>query len=101
MSDGYCPCGARLNRSSAVRSLRSPFFRMFMSIRSMKTLTGATKVCNICRHLYNKWRRENLEYSGAFDYMESGDSEVEETDTNSVRRKVQFFHVRNLECLVD
>lgn len=72
-----------------------------MSIRSMKTLTSATKVCNICRHLYHKWRRENLEYSGAFDYMESSGSEVEETDTNSVRRKVQFFHITSLECLVD
>lgn len=88
MSDRCCPCGARLNLSSAVRSLRSPFFRMFMSIRSMKTLTSTTKVCNICRHLYSKWRRENLEYGDAFDYMESGESEVEEVDASSVRRKV-------------
>lgn len=85
MSDRYCPCGTRLDRSSAIRSLRSPFFRMFMSIRSMKPLTSSTKVCNICRHLYKKWRRENPEYSGVFDYMESGESEVEDGDMNSVK----------------
>jgi len=85
MSDRVCPCGARLDRSSAVRSLASPFFRMFMSIRTMKSLASTTKVCNGCRYSYKKWRRENPEYSGIVGYMDSGDSEIEGSDTNSVR----------------
>ena len=85
MSDRFCPCGARLNRSSSVRSLGSPFLRMFMSIRTMKSLSSTTRVCNICRHLYKKWRRENPEFNDVLGYMESGDSEIEGSDTNSVR----------------
>ena len=91
MSDRSCPCGARLNRSTAVRSLGSPYFRMFMSIRTMKTLTSTTKVCNICCHLYNKWRRENPEFSNMVNNIDSDDSEIEAIDTNSVRKKLHFF----------
>lgn len=89
MTDRHCPCGAGLDRSSAVRSLKSPYFRMFMSIRTLKSLTSTTKVCNLCRLSYNKWKKQNPEYTGLFDYMESGESEVEESDTNSVRTKIQ------------
>ena len=85
MSDGFCPCDARLNRSCRVRSLGSPFFRMFMSIRTMESLTSSTEVCNSCRHLCNKWRRQNPEFSDVLGYMESSDSEIEGSDTNSVR----------------
>ena len=90
MSDRLCPCNARLDRSSAVRSLASPFFRMFMSIRTMKSLTSATKVCNGCRYSYKKWRRENPEFSGVVGYMDSGDSEMEGSDTNSVRDELHL-----------
>ena len=85
MSDRLCPCGARLDRSSTVRSLGSPFFHLFMSIRTMKSVSSTTKVCQSCRHLYNKWRKENPEFSNVLGYMESGDSESEDSDTNSVR----------------
>ena len=68
MSDRLCPCDARLDRSSAVRSLAS-----------------TTKVCNVCRYSYKNWRRENPEFSGGIGYMDSGDSEIEGSDTNSVR----------------
>ncbi|CAF1651626.1 unnamed protein product [Adineta ricciae] len=80
MSDRSCPCDARLNRSTAVRSLGSPFFRVFMSIRTMKTLKSTTKVCNICRHLYSKWRRENPEFSSMVNIMDGDDSEIEAID---------------------
>lgn len=89
MSGGCCPCGTRLDRSTAARSVRSPFFRMFISIRSMKPLAHATKVCNICRHSYKKWRRENSEYDSVIDYMENGQSEVEEDDTDPVRTRIR------------
>ena len=85
MSDRFCPCGARLDRSCRVRSLGSPFFRMFMSIRTMEFVTSTTKVCNGCRHSFNKWRRQNPEFTDVLGYMESSDSEIDGTDTNSVR----------------
>lgn len=86
MSHRYCPCGIRLDRSSAVRPLQDPLFRMFMSIRSLKPLINFTKACNVCRHLFDKWRKENPEYGGVVNYMESGGSEVQDDDTNSVRK---------------
>ena len=55
----FCPCGTRLDRTSANRSLKSLCLRMFMSIASMKLLASDRKVCNVCRHLYNKWKNEN------------------------------------------
>ena len=51
MDDRFCPCGTRLDRSSATRSLKWPCLRMFLSIRSMKSLANDSKVCNVCRHL--------------------------------------------------
>ena len=90
MSDACCPCGARLDRSSAVRSLRSPCFRMFMSIRTIKHLTSETKACNTCHLLYYKWKRENPEFSSSFTYLENGESDVEESDTNSVNTSLNL-----------
>ena len=51
MSDRLCPCGARLDRSSEVSSLASPFFRMFMSIRTMKSLVGGATVRSVAESL--------------------------------------------------
>lgn len=90
MSDRFCPCGARLDRSSAVRSLRSPSFRMFMSIRTMKQMTSETKACNVCRLLYYKWKRENPEFGNVVAYLESGESDLEGSDTNSVTISLNF-----------
>jgi len=92
MSDRCCPCGARLDRSSAVKPLRSPSFRMFMSIRTMKNLSSDTKACNVCRLLYYKWRRENPEFSSVFAYLENGESDVEGSDTNSISIYLNVMH---------
>jgi hypothetical protein len=101
MSDQCCPCGARLSRSTAVRSLTSPCFRMFMSIGTMKSLQNTTKVCNICRHLFYKWRRENPEFKDFFIYMEGRESDIEASDTDSVSEAVQTFDSENREIPVD
>ena len=71
MNDRCCPCGARFDRSSSVRPLRSPSLRMFISIRTLKSLSSDRKVCNVCRHLYDKWKRENLEFSSILDRLEN------------------------------
>jgi hypothetical protein len=71
MNDRSCPCGTRLDRSSAVRSLILPCLRMFMSIRTMQSLTSDTKICNVCRHLYTKWKKENFEFGTILNRLES------------------------------
>ncbi len=54
MNDCYCPCCVCLDRSSAVRPLKSTCLRMLMSIRTMQPLTSDLKICNVCRqHLAN------------------------------------------------
>jgi hypothetical protein len=61
---GYlCSCGSRLDRSSTTRSTKSACVRIFMSIRFMKPIPSDVKVCNICRHSYNRWKGENMELS--------------------------------------
>ena len=44
---------------------------MFMSIRTLKAVTNDQKVCNVCRHLYIKWKSENLEFSSMLDHFEN------------------------------
>jgi hypothetical protein len=55
MSDRYCPCGARLDRSSAVR------------------------------HLYTKWKKENPEFSSFITRLEGDmidDSDIDGISVN-------------------
>ncbi len=85
MNDRCCPCGARLDRSSAIRSLKSPGLRMFMSTRTMTSLTSDNKVCNICRHLHTKWKKENPEFSPIITRLEgdmNDDSDVDDISVN-------------------
>ena len=78
MDDRYCLCGSRLDRSSSVRPLKSPCMRMFMSIRTLKSVASDAKICNVCRHLYNKWKNENSEFGTILSRLES-----DMVDTNS------------------
>ncbi|CAF0824287.1 unnamed protein product [Didymodactylos carnosus] len=88
--DRCCSCGARLFRASSFRRLASPVFRMFMSIRVLKTLPSHTKVCNKCRQSYAYWKRCNPEFTNILDRIEeefvendeSEDDQVEDMDTN-------------------
>ena len=70
MNNRLCPCGARLDRSSTTRSLKSTGLRMFISMRTMISWTSDTKVCNICRLLYVKWKRGNSEFSWFISLLE-------------------------------
>lgn len=83
MNERCCPCGARLDRSTCIRPLKTPGLRMFMSIRSLKSLTSDHKVCNVCRHLYSKWKSENLDFSSILDRLES-DSITSDDDINDI-----------------
>ncbi|CAF1473587.1 unnamed protein product [Didymodactylos carnosus] len=88
--DRSCSCGARLFRASSFRRLASPVFRMFMSIRVLKTLPSHTKVCNKCRQSYAYWKRCNPEFTNIFDRIEeefvgngeSEDDQIEDIDIN-------------------
>ena len=84
MNDRCCPCGIRFDRTSAIRSLKSPCLRMFISIRTMKSLTNETKVCNICRLQYTRWKKENLEFGTILTSLESGLNDEDDSDNNSV-----------------
>ncbi|CAF1651430.1 unnamed protein product, partial [Didymodactylos carnosus] len=76
--------------ASSFRRLAPPVFRMFVSIRVLKTLPSHTKVCNKCRQSYAYWKRCDPEFTNIFDrieeeFVENGESEdnhVEDMDTN-------------------
>ena len=76
MSDRCCPCGSRLDRSSSVRSLKSSCLRMFISIRTMQSLTSETKMCNACRMQYKKWKKENAEFATILNRLETSIDEI-------------------------
>ena len=95
MNNRLCPCGARLDRSSTTRSLKSTGLRMFMSMRTMISWPSDTKVCNICRLLYVKWKRENLEFSWFISLLEGendGDDGGDESASVSVYRFSSFVY---------
>ncbi|CAF1313487.1 unnamed protein product [Didymodactylos carnosus] len=93
--DRCCSCVARLLRASDFRRLAPPVFRMFISIRVLKTLPWHTKVCNKCRQSYAYWKRCNPEFTNIFDRIEeefvenseSEDDQVEDMDTNAAADK--------------
>ncbi|CAF1642473.1 unnamed protein product [Rotaria magnacalcarata] len=93
MNERCCPCGARLDRSSCVRPLKSPCLRMFMSIRTLKSLSNDQKVCNACRHLCIKWKSENSEFSPMLDHFEN-DMVVINDDANSDSYEFMDFQVQ-------
>ena len=86
MPHDFCPCGTLLSRTSAVRKLKSPSLRLFISIRTMKSVSSETKVCNACRTAYYDWKSKNAEFG---DILSRIDNELLESvdmdeDTNSV-----------------
>ena len=86
MPHDYCPCGSLLSRTSTVRTLKSPSLRLFISIRTMKSVSSETKVCNACRTAYYGWKSNNAEFG---DILSRIDNELLESveideDTNSV-----------------
>lgn len=85
MAERFCPCGTRLDRSSAVRSINSLLVRIFISIRSLKAVTIETKICNVCRHEYYKWKNENTELATMLMRLESEFVDVGDDDSHSVR----------------
>ncbi|CAF4092012.1 unnamed protein product, partial [Rotaria magnacalcarata] len=44
---------------------------MFMSIRTLKSLSNDQKVCNVSRHLYITWKNENSEFSLILDHFQN------------------------------
>ena len=96
MDDRCCPCGARLDRSSATRSLKSSCLRMFLSIRSMKSLANDSKVCHVCRHLYNKWKNENSEFSSILTRLEHDMMVENDNDDDDSVFFLLFFVVFNI-----
>jgi hypothetical protein len=51
----------------------------------MTSLTSDNKVCNICRHLYTKWKKENLEFSPIITRLEgdmNDDSDIDDISVN-------------------
>ena len=56
MPHSYCPCGVLLSQCSTVRLLKSPYLRLFISIKTTKFVTPETKICNTCRTSYYTWK---------------------------------------------
>ena len=60
-----------------------------MSIRTLKSVTSDAKICNICRHLYNKWKSENPEFEIILSRFESDTFGVNAVNDGSV----MFFNL--------
>ena len=85
MPHHYCPCGVSLASCSTVRQAKSSCLRLFISIRTNKSISPETKVCNTCRTAYYTWKNNNLEFGNIFLRIEKELSDDEEViDTNSV-----------------
>ena len=69
---------------------------MFMSIRLMKSLANDSKVCNVCRHLYNKWKNENPEFSSILTRLEHDMLVENDDDDDDSVFFLLFFVVFNI-----
>jgi hypothetical protein len=61
----------------------------------MQSLTSDTKICNVCRHLYTKWKKENFEFVTILNRLESDMVDANNFDNNSVRIfafNFKYFH---------
>ena len=88
----YCPCGAVLASGTTVRSSKSSCLRLFMSIRTMKSVTTAAKVCNTCRTAYYTWKNNNPDFGDIFSRVERELSDVDAlVDSDSVNERIVFF----------
>ena len=84
MSDRCCPCGSRLDRSSSVRSLKLPYLRMVISMRTMQSLTSETKVCNACRMQYKTWKKGNAGFATILNRLETNMDEINAAEDDLV-----------------
>ena len=78
MPHHYCPCGHLLTGGTTIRPLKSPCLRLFMSARTMKSVSPEEKVCNACRTAYYAWKNKNLEFGNIFSRIEQELLDVEE-----------------------
>ncbi len=83
----YCPCGSLIERVGTGRPLKSPCLRLFVSIRTLKSLSPDTKVCNACRAAYYVWKKANTKFENILSRVEHQlsdfyDSTDEEIDNN-------------------
>jgi len=81
MNDCYYPYSTRLNQSSTVRPLKSPCFRMFISITTMRSVESDSKVCNMCRLQFHKWIMENSEFESTVARLDSDLIDDDNSDT--------------------
>ena len=69
-----------------------------MSIRTMKSLTNETKVCNVCRLQYTRWKKENLEFGTILTSLVSGLND-DDSDNSSVNIFAFFKYFIEFFCL--
>ncbi len=82
MNDRYYPYSTRLDQSSTVRPLKSPYFRIFISITTMRSVASDSKVCNMCRLQFRTWIMENSESESTLARL---DSDLIDDDNNDTR----------------
>ena len=94
MPHSYCPCGTILDGIFSARPSKSPCLRLFISIRTMKSISPEGKVCDACRRAYYTWKNNNGEFGNIFSRIEQELSDVEEVvNGNSVNKKL-FVHLK-------
>ncbi|CAF1405012.1 unnamed protein product [Rotaria magnacalcarata] len=103
MPHEYCPCGLVLYRSSTVRPLKTPCLRLFMSIRTMKTVTPEIKICNACRTAYYDWKSRYPEFGNIFRRIEEELAEPDvilKTESNDEMETIQEDETVTLDQVV-
>ena len=97
MPHHYCPCGAVLASGTTLRLLKSPCLRLFISIRTMKSVTSDTSVCNACRAAYYRWKNNNPDFGEVFSRVEKELLDVDAlVDSDSVNKRIVSFLISKL-----
>ena len=77
-----------------VRPMKSVCLRLFISIRTMKSVIPEEKVCDACRTTYYVWKNNNAEFGNLFSRIEEELPNVEEVIyIDSVEEKVFLYWI--------
>ena len=89
MPHRHYPCGSLLKPKATFRSLSSPTLRLFVSIRTAKSVSVATKICNSCRHSFYTWKHANPDFGDILSTIESRYQDNADTDMHTDTPKVR------------
>ena len=79
------------------RAVKSPCLRLFISIKTMQSVSPDTKVCDSCRAAYYGWKKNNQDFGDILSRIEEevSDDVGSHVDGSSVNENFFYINYRS------